>query len=61
MARTDKQKADAVIIQRKLFTSYIARLQKEGKLTQEQDNAAMEICVTLDEVIEDYRAKALNG
>lgn len=47
----------AVMQQRKLFTSYIARLQKEGKLTREQDEAATVAIFNLDAVIEDYRAK----
>lgn len=51
---TRDEKRKAVIQQRKLFTDYIARLSREGKLTQEQDKAAMHATLVLDAVIEDY-------
>lgn len=51
---TRDEKHKAVAQQRKLFTEYIARLSREGKLTQEQDKAATHATLVLDAVIEDY-------
>lgn len=50
------EKLKAVVSQRRMFTDYVARLSREGKLSSEQVAISLHITAVLDEVIEDYKA-----